>query len=79
MECPYCNKKMQLGAIEADNLLSWTPEGENKGRMGRIFRSDRSPNSVILAELNVFSGSTVKAYYCIDCKKIIIDVPVTEE
>lgn len=28
MNCPYCNAKMKLGQIEADNLLSWKPDGE---------------------------------------------------
>lgn len=28
MKCPYCNSDMKLGQIEADNLLSWKPDGE---------------------------------------------------
>lgn len=30
MECPYCNTEMKLGAIKANNLLSWTPDDEHQ-------------------------------------------------
>lgn len=72
MTCPYCNKKMKSGTIEADNLLSWTPDGETRSG---VTRWATSPNAIKLADLGVFSRSVVKAFYCTDCKKIIIDAP----
>ena len=47
MKCPYCGKEMELGQISADNLLSWTPEGESV-RGGT--RWAKSPNSIVLAK-----------------------------
>lgn len=48
MKCPYCNKKMELGTIEADNLLSCTPDGES--RKGST-RWAISPHGVKLASV----------------------------
>ena len=71
MLCPYCNAKMKLGQIEADNLLSWKPDDE---RASGGTRWARSPNSIILAKYFLLSPASVDAFYCMDCKKIIIDL-----
>ena len=71
MNCPYCNAKMKLGQIEADNLLSWKPDGErNTGGT----RWAKSPNSIVLAKHFLLAPASVDAFYCKECKKIIIDV-----
>ena len=75
MICPYCNKEMKLGTIEADNLLSWTPEGE---RPKGATRWSISPNGIKLANFYFFRSASIEAYYCSDCQKIILDVPSTK-
>ena len=71
MKCPYCYKEMMIGQINADNLLSWTPEGES-ARGGT--RWAKSPNSIVLARYYLLAPASVDAYYCEVCKKIVIDV-----
>ena len=71
MECPYCKHVMKRGRIQSGNLLSWTPEGESS--MG-VSRWSKSPNSIVLANCSLLWGSEVDAFYCPNCKKIIINV-----
>ena len=71
MNCPYCNVKMKLGQIEADNLLSWKPDGE---RSTGGTRWANSPNSIVLAKYFLLAPASVDAFYCKECKKIIIDI-----
>ena len=71
MKCPYCGTEMRLGQICADNLLSWTPDGE---RASGAARWSKSPNSIVLAKYYVVTQASVDVYYCEDCKKIVIDV-----
>ena len=71
MNCPYCSKEMRLGQICADNLLSWTPDGESASGATRW---SKSPNSIVLAKYYLFAQALVDAYYCEECKKIVIDV-----
>ena len=75
MKCPYCGKEMELGQISADNLLSWTPESESV-RGGT--RWAKSPNSIVLAKYYFLAPASVDAYYCGDCKKIVINVDEEE-
>ena len=76
MKCPYCNKEMRLGQIQADNLLSWTPDGE---RASGGTRWARSPNSIVLAKYFLLVPAAVDAYYCEQCKKIVIDIEASEK
>ena len=71
MKCPDCNSDMKLGPIEADNLLSWKPDGEKS--IGGT-RWAKSSNSIVLAKYYMFTPASVDAFYCDNCKKIIIDV-----
>ena len=71
MKCPYCSKEMRLGQICANNLLSWTPDGESASG---VTRWSKSPNSIVLAKYYVLAQASVAAYYCGERKKIVIDV-----
>ncbi len=71
MICPYCKANMELGQIEADNLLSWKPDCER--RTGAT-RWAKSANSIVLAEYFLLAPASVDAFYCKECKKIIIDI-----
>jgi hypothetical protein len=55
--------------------LSWTPDGES--RKGAT-KWAISPHGVKLANFYMFFSAFVEAYYCLDCQKIIIDVPSTK-
>ena len=71
MKCPYCGNEMRFGRIKADQLLSWTPDGEyDRG----VTRWSKSPNSVVLAKYYGLMAAIVHAYYCEYCKKIVIDL-----
>ena len=72
MKCPYCGREMEAGSIQADNRLSWTPEGESP--WGKT-RWAKSPGSVELAPYYLLAPAEVEAFYCPDCRKIVIDVP----
>ncbi len=72
MKCPYCGCEMQNGIIQADNLLSWIPDGESS--LGKT-RWAKSPRSVVLAPYYFLQPAEVEAFYCSDCRKIVIDVP----
>lgn len=56
MKCPYCGNEMRLGQIEADNLLSWKPDGETS--FG-VTRWSKSPNSIVLAKYYVLAPASV--------------------
>lgn len=75
MKCPYCDSEMKLGTINASNLLSWTPDGE---AASGVTRWAKSPNAVVLAKWYGLIDASVEAFYCEECKKIIIDVPEKE-
>ena len=70
MICLYCGKEIQLGRICTDNLLSWTPDGESASGTTRW---SKSPNSIVLAKYYLLAPASVDAFYCEDCKKIVID------
>ncbi len=65
MKCPYCNSDMKLGQIEADNLLSWKPDGEKS--IGGT-RWAKSSNSIVLAKYYMFTPHL----YCVMRNMVII-------
>ncbi|WP_102049749.1 PF20097 family protein [Pygmaiobacter massiliensis] len=69
MQCPYCHGKMQKGIIDS------------RGRVLRWFSDEQLERGF----LEAFKGkklcgmtSELKAYYCPDCEKMIIDTTDTE-
>lgn len=74
MKCPYCQKMMDEGYIENPrDVVAWIPKGAYRGLRERIF--PRSEKKFILAgKYNFIEGGSAEAYYCNNCKKIIIDV-----
>ena len=65
MECPYCKKEMKHGLIDSRNALYWVEEtGEGRWNAGRVCLSQ--PSLVM---------STADAYYCADCRTVIVPVP----
>ena len=68
LKCPYCNEEMILGYIRSPQEISWRTK---KDVLTNV--ADKSKGDVILAEGNILRGSTLIAYNCSKCKKIIID------
>lgn len=69
MNCPYCAKEMELGYIQCRDGVSWV---QTKSAIAALASLKR--DSLVLASGGgPFSGSTVEAYRCRYCKKLIID------
>lgn len=68
MNCPYCNKPMELGYIEQTNIAN--PFKWRSNDLGdRLFVEKNK----IIKLTSTIKGTTIRAYRCEDCKKIIID------
>lgn len=75
MECPYCNKEMRAGYIWTGSKgASWWDNENNAENFWGM------PNRVPL-----FKGGWASeelgpaAWYCADCRKIVMDVPEIEQ
>ena len=67
MICPYCNKEMKKGVIDAKSRPIWTTRNK-----ATIFRREDE-----IALSNWGYTEYMAAYYCEYCKKIIIDLNET--
>lgn len=68
MKCPYCEKEMILGYIQCRDGVYWTL---NKQLVASL--SSLGKGSTCLSNGAADNSSTVFAFKCEDCKKIIID------
>ncbi len=69
MKCPYCNCEMELGHIQSNQEITWF-----KGLKPHFLNnSEFHEDSVLLSKFKYFSRSSVKAYLCRNCQKVIID------
>ena len=73
MRCPYCGFKMEKGVIRSDHEINWSDK--------KYFfnRAQFHPSSVLLAELHFLRGTSVEAWLCRSCKKVIIDYENLEQ
>jgi len=71
MICPYCNKEMKPGSIDVYDTLSWSPEGESRPGTTKYSIAD---GGIKLAKYHLLFAASKAAFYCPDCKKIILDV-----
>ncbi|MEA5040334.1 MAG: PF20097 family protein [Clostridiaceae bacterium] len=69
MKCPYCDEEMQLGYIQCRDGVIW----DTKKRIVAALPSIRSSSIALGSGDGPFSGSSVLAYNCENCKKIVID------
>lgn len=65
MECPYCKKEMTHGLIQSRDILTWT-EGNEIGAV-RADAIQLSQPALLI--------SAADAYYCADCRMVIVPVP----
>ena len=68
MICPYCEKEMEAGVIQAQHELSW-----KKKRTFFLLPADHYEGAVTLSGRSM-RGSAARAYLCRDCGKVIIDI-----
>ena len=69
--CPYCGKKMRDGAIPVyRGNMYWQPRNED----GTISNGYDSDGEILLGRAGLIGGYTV-AYYCENCKAVIMPVP----
>lgn len=67
-KCPYCGKEMAEGIIQSAHEISWLPEYKR-----RVFsRAEFHKGGAVLGKLSMIHGSSVRAFRCADCKKVII-------
>lgn len=69
MNCPYCGKEMVLGYIQCRDDISWS---KKQRKVAAIPPLDSS-GITLASGAGPFSGVSVKAYRCYECKKIVID------
>lgn len=70
MECPYCKSEMKDGTIpQVRDRLTWR---------GAYNRETFSTESVPLQKYNLLTSAEVSAYYCPNCRIVIVPVPEFE-
>ena len=69
MKCPYCGEEMVLGYIQCRDGLFWTSKKQLVAALSGLGRG-----RVRLA--NHTSNTTVCAFHCAKCKRIVIDYGV---
>ena len=68
MICPYCGKEMTEAYVQSAQQLYL-----NKGKKPRAFASG-DLSSISLSKFSLTKAPFVRASYCADCRKIIIDL-----
>jgi len=70
MKCPYCNEEMEKGVIQSPNEIAWQKEKH-------LFnRADMNDDSICLSQYSFLKGSSVEAWLCRECNKVIIDYSI---
>ena len=72
MICPYCNNEMEKGVIQSQHEIAWL---KKKSFFGR---SDLYDGSVVLGDFSFLKGSSVVAWLCRGCCKVVIDYQENE-
>lgn len=74
MNCPYCNKEMELGYIQCRDGVTWSPKKQLVAALAILGKG-----SFYLTNGASENSRTVYAYRCKMCKKVIIDYAVDKE
>lgn len=72
MICPYCNKEMKLGEI----IPKWE-WGHHPIVAPQLYIDEDTeiPLTGGSSSLSLLVGDKLQCYYCLDCRKIILDIP----
>ena len=65
MDCPFCGKEMRAGSIPSGSRMAWIEDGA-VGESGRE------------VALNGLFGGSMRAFFCPDCRQIVVPVPEIE-
>lgn len=72
MDCPHCKKEMVKGYLYGESYkLKWLPE-DKKLTFGYAI------DSLALESSSYWGRQSVKAYRCMECNKLIIDINDTK-
>lgn len=66
MNCPYCNKEMEMGCVESARGFYFT-----KSPHTLVFSPKE--DDINLAPIHVLDGSRHSAYHCKHCKIILLN------
>ncbi|WP_050638304.1 PF20097 family protein [Candidatus Stoquefichus sp. SB1] len=69
MICPYCHQTMQIGFIQSEKDLVWTPQGE----VANVFVNRFKKYQIPLVRRHLLKMSRLKVYRCQKCQIEIID------
>lgn len=73
MNCPYCTKEMESGYLLSPRQI-WYSKSDCVFGMGLgVINRDE-----ITLDSKFWDGASVKAFYCQDCKKIIVNLDDNE-
>lgn len=73
MKCPICNNEMMLGYIPTESI-EWVPMNDTPHV---IYKKDKS-NGFRIGKWSFLNSKKQPAWYCYNCKKIIIDCSITD-
>lgn len=68
MLCPYCGKEMEAGFIQCRDGVTWTPKKQFLPALSFLGKG-----AVSLENGAADNSSSVYAYNCKECKKVIIE------
>lgn len=70
MKCPYCGKEMRDGSIPVSgNYLAWHGKNPENALL----------DEVPLVKFSLMKMQEIEAFYCSDCRRVIIPVPEFED
>lgn len=70
MDCPFCGKEMKAGGIPSGRSAVYWQENSEE--------IDAPREKVILSKNPVWGIEEAEAFYCPDCRRIIVPVPEIE-
>ena len=65
MRCPFCGDLMEKGFIQSGNLMVWVKKKHHISLLPR--------EGEVILDRNYWSGSTIPANICKQCKKVIAE------
>ncbi|SDB24814.1 hypothetical protein SAMN02910298_01242 [Pseudobutyrivibrio sp. YE44] len=73
MICPYCENEMRKGALSSCKPINWKEETGFAAWVSGAFGLDEH---LLTSDERMFS-SYVPAFFCDECKKVIIDTDIS--
>ena len=70
MVCPYCKKPIEKGVLRSRDAAVWLPYQKRNALFGA---AELNKGAIQLNEFSFLKGSTLVAYCCKACEKIVID------